>query len=367
MPFVVIEGERHALPIGETVIGGDGPDALPVPALAAVAPLAIVTILPDDSATIRSVGGDAARLDGRALGPTPVPLVHGAKLDAGGIVLSFGDIRVAGTTSHVMSVPDSALGVLAAVVPNEPTSDRGGRLVLPDGHAVAIPEQGLAVGREPSCDLVLAEKGVSRRHFTIRPSLQGYLLSDTSSNGTLVNERRVDGAQVLGFGDIIRVGDVELRFEAERASFEPPPGARRDERVPASAPSPRLPAAPKPQLLATLEVINEGVMKGTRFRIERPVAHVGRAEHNDVRLDTKSVSAAHATLTRLGTGWSVRDLDSTNGTYVNGERIRGEHRLAGVAELRFGPIKVVFRPIAAGGSEEDSTRAIVGVHDGGEE
>ena len=55
------------------------------------------------------------------------------------------------------------------------------------------------------------------------------------------------------------------------------------------------------------------------------------------------------------------DLDSTNGTYLDGTRIIGEHVLPGVCELRFGGVKTVFRPIAGSAADDSSTRAIVGV------
>ena len=118
-----------------------------------------------------------------------------------------------------------------------------------------------------------------------------------------------------------------------------------------------------PPLLATLEVLNKGVHEGTRFRIERPVAQVGRSRQSDVRLDDDSVSGTHATIVRRGIGWVVIDLDSTNGTYVDGTRIRGEHVIGGPCELRFGGIKTLFRPIAGAAADDTSTRVIVGMPD----
>ena len=363
MPFVIAAGERYVLPIGETVIGGTAAEGLAIPQLASSAPIAVVTVLPDESATLRRVGSGSVLIDGTPLGAAPVPLAHGTRLVAGGVQLSFGDIRQAGTTAHVIAVPDEASGALAGAVPGEPTSDRGGRLLLGDGHVVAIPDGGLVVGRDPEAGLVLSGSGISRRHFAVGPSLQGYTLTDTSANGTFVNGRRVEGAQLLGFGDTIRIGETTMRFEAEPASFEPALVQQRTGELVRMAPGAPAPVAPRPPLLATLEIINEGVTKGTRFRIDRTVTTIGRAEHCDVRLDSKSVSLTHATLTRRGRGWTVHDLDSTNGTYVDGERIGGEQPLKGVAELRFGPVKMVFRPIGGGGAEEDSTRAVVGITD----
>lgn len=56
--------------------------------------------------------------------------------------------------------------------------------------------------------------------------------------------------------------------------------------------------------------------------LDRPVVHVGRAPENDLVLPHPTVSSRHARITRLPDG-SVRveDLGSTNGTYVDGERV----------------------------------------------
>jgi pSer/pThr/pTyr-binding forkhead associated (FHA) protein len=59
----------------------------------------------------------------------------------------------------------------------------------------------------------------------------------------------------------------------------------------------------------------------------------------------------------------LTDHDSTNGTYVDGERIAGDHPLpVGASELRFGGVKMIFRTIGAtSNANETSTRAVVGV------
>jgi pSer/pThr/pTyr-binding forkhead associated (FHA) protein len=231
---------------------------------------------------------------------------------------------------------------------------------------VAIPEHGLVIGRDPECDVVVTGNNVSRRHASVRPAIQGYVLTNHSANGTFVNGRAVEEAQVLGMRDVIRVGDEEFAFAADAASLEPPPELRPKATAPLSVGRPRAAAvsgADTPTLLATLEIITRGVLRGKRFRIEHPVARVGRAPHNDVHLDDDTVSGSHATLTRRDSGWVLTDHDSTNGTYVEGERLTGERELpTGGAELRFGGIKMVFRPIG-GRSEPDgaSTRAVVGV------
>jgi predicted component of type VI protein secretion system len=127
--------------------------------------------------------------------------------------------------------------------------------------------------------------------------------------------------------------------------------------------SPAMPRVedPRPEL-ASLEILNEGPTKGTRFAIRSALSHVGRGAHNDIRLMDDSVSETHAKLQRRDDGWYVVDMDSTNGTYVGGTRIAGERRLVGSPDVRFGGMKLRFTPadIAAEGDVR-GTRAIASV------
>lgn len=56
---------------------------------------------------------------------------------------------------------------------------------------------------------------------------------------------------------------------------------------------------------------------------DRPILVVGRHQRCDVCLPDKRVSRTHAVLMFLGGRWHLGDLDSTNGTLVNGARVRG--------------------------------------------
>ena len=350
MAFLIIDGERFALPIGESTLGGGGDDALPIPTLVGLPAQAVLTLAADDLAVIRRARPDAdVTVDGRPLGAEPERLRHGARLAVAGRELLYGDLRKGGSTAHIKTADLHELALLGALAPAEPTADTGGMLVrVADGAAFPVPDGGLTIGRDPSCAVVLESMEVSRRHAVITPGLFGYALTDTSANGVVVNGARVDGSKVLGRGDVIRIADAEFRFEAAAASYEPSPSLRSTVAVaaPRDARTTQEPLmrAPAPALLATLEIINEDARKGTRFRVERPVVHIGRAPHNDFVLADDSVSGSHASLERRADGWYVIDARSRNGTYVDGARVTGECALRGVAELRFGGVKMVFRP-----------------------
>jgi DNA-binding SARP family transcriptional activator len=63
---------------------------------------------------------------------------------------------------------------------------------------------------------------------------------------------------------------------------------------------------------------------------------IGRAPENDVVVSDPRVSGTHAALERVGNAWSIRDLGSRNGTFVNGSRLQGERVVAATDEIRIG-------------------------------
>ena len=89
-----------------------------------------------------------------------------------------------------------------------------GALVLGDGKRVALGDDPLTIGRLPECDVVVADKNVSRRHAELRRQDGQIVVVDLgSTNGTRVNGAGIK-ERVLADGDVITVGATEMRFEA---------------------------------------------------------------------------------------------------------------------------------------------------------
>jgi pSer/pThr/pTyr-binding forkhead associated (FHA) protein len=92
---------------------------------------------------------------------------------------------------------------------------------------------------------------------------------------------------------------------------------------------------------AGLLVVKRGPNAGARFTLDAEVTRAGRHPESDIFLDDITVSRRHAEFVRSGAGYSVRDVGSLNGTYVNRERIE-EAILASGDEVQIGKFKLVY-------------------------
>ncbi len=72
----------------------------------------------------------------------------------------------------------------------------------------------IVIGRDSTADLVLDDDQVSRRHFRLTLDENRTVVEDLgSTNGTFVNGARVTTPRRLGKGDVVRVGQTDLRVE----------------------------------------------------------------------------------------------------------------------------------------------------------
>ncbi|MBA3946454.1 MAG: FHA domain-containing protein, partial [Herpetosiphonaceae bacterium] len=76
---------------------------------------------------------------------------------------------------------------------------------------------------------------------------------------------------------------------------------------------------------------------------EQPVLTVGRDPQNELVIDHKLASRRHARFEKDEVGFYIRDLESTNGTFLNGQRIAGSQLLRNNDEVWIGDTVIVFR------------------------
>jgi pSer/pThr/pTyr-binding forkhead associated (FHA) protein len=107
-----------------------------------------------------------------------------------------------------------------------------------------------------------------------------------------------------------------------------------------------------------LLVVRRGPNAGSRFLLDDDLTTAGRHPESDIFLDDVTVSRRHVEFYRRGEAFTVRDVGSLNGTYVNRERIE-ESSLSAGDEVQVGKFRLVFltRPLredADGGVAEQA-------------
>ena len=149
----------------------------------------------------------------------------------------------------------------------------GSERILPAGHSYLI-------GRDPRCDIVVNDARVSSNHAVLRPEGGRWVLADNgSTNGTYAGDRRVDRIEING-ECLVRLSD-------------PTDG---------------------PVLSCTVTGAASSGLPATTLRI-------GREPDNDIVVSDLSVSSRHAELRNVAGGYRIVDLGSTNGTFVNEQRV----------------------------------------------
>jgi pSer/pThr/pTyr-binding forkhead associated (FHA) protein len=361
-----VAGQRYAIAAGEVTVGTASDCTVSLQGDEVQPCHAIVEGLPDGTAVIRRAVPEAELLvNGVRSGDEPTPVLHGDKIQIGPHELLVVDpARVGHTKFFDSSAFEKFTPVPAPATPVVPGAS-GGRLVcLTDGREYQVGAGPLVLGRDASCDVVVPGNDVSRRHAQIELGESGYVLVDTSTNGIFVNGTRIEGSRVLQRADVIRVGADEFRFYADLTAppipaapspgppdlTKPPPGAEhRLHNTMMGAPkvgTPPLPGPVTPISLAQSPIasllVRSGTLKGKRLPVRIPVVNVGRGDYNDLVIPEPSVSASHAKLQRREGIWVIADLGSTNGTFVDGERITEETALGPGSTIRFGEVSTLF-------------------------
>ena len=72
--------------------------------------------------------------------------------------------------------------------------------------------------------------------------------------------------------------------------------------------------------MAFLKIVS-GTRAGEQISLDQPVLRIGRREGNDLIISDPSISGSHCEIEKSASGYTLRDLGSTNGTRVNGETV----------------------------------------------
>jgi ABC transport system ATP-binding/permease protein len=185
----------------------------------------------------------------------------------------------------------------------------------------------IVIGRTADNTIALPNDQVSRRHAQIEIRLAGWTVMDLgSTNGTLLNGTHLiqHQAAVLASGDVLQIGSYTIHI---RSAGSPPSGT-----------------TPAPEH-------THDVSRPTTLRL-------GRAPDNDVVLDHPQVSRYHAIVEMARETVSIRDLGSTNGTFVNGQLLDATRALHEGDTVQIGMFRLVLH---AGQLEQFNDQGNIGV------
>ena len=128
--------------------------------------------------------------------------------------------RIVRTASRDLRTPQESFVLAPQQVRKAKPVERRveGRLVIvggeSDGDVHALDSAAVTVGRGPSNDIALDDDFASTLHARVEPRNDGVWIEDVgSTNGTAVNGVPLTGRRKLVPGDVVRVGETDLRFE----------------------------------------------------------------------------------------------------------------------------------------------------------
>lgn len=229
------------------------------------------------------------------------------------------------------------------------------------GEVVALEDQSLILGRESSsADVVIDDPQVSRAHARIFSQGSGYLVEDLgSTNGTFVNDRRIDSPQRLGGGDRIRLGkevvvrlevtdaapvtsstsEAQARLSDRRTIRKPPPDEEGDGET-----SRARGEEPSPESARLIVGTPDG--REHEYVLEDDRITLGRLGENDIVLNVPIVSRRHLSLRRRENSYilAVRP-DALNSVLVNQEPVLDQIALSDGDEISIGSVDGDFSVI----------------------
>lgn len=197
-----------------------------------------------------------------------------------------------------------------------------GRTLAPNHFTVRLSDPDFAKAREWGAPLAQELCSIAMEHA----KSQGYTLQGAIE----VNFRK----------------DLELRggiLEIDATISEP--GRQEVRQAPTAPPAPPAPPRGPAPMQPVLDIA------GQRYALNHASIVLGRSAETDIPIDDPGVSRKHLKIEQRGnTTWAV-DLGSTNGSFVNGQRVVGETELFDGSNISMGQTRIIFRllPQAQGG------------------
>lgn len=196
---------------------------------------------------------------------------------------------------------------------------------LADDSEIEIANWETSIGRSRSCDIALRKYGtVSRFHAVLALRKEGWFIFDTESKtGVYVNGEQIRRARQITDGDTISFGNVVMKFNSNGYGE-----AQEDENGEVA------------DFTNAARLVN--LADNSAFYL-RGSCLIGRERHCNICLPMRDISGEHAEVYLTRDGWMVSDLQSENGTYLNGELVFGAYPLYDGDIISVGAYSFMFR------------------------
>lgn len=202
------------------------------------------------------------------------------------------------------------------------------------GNTIDIDRWETSIGRSRANDIVLDSDDVSRFHAVIAKKQKEWVITDTfSKTGVLLGGRKIDGQAAIQDGDIITIGATPLKFLCAEA----------------------LSAETKTQIskqamgeMSQMQRNNIAYAVLVDVKTHRPVylrkkdVLIGRSADADIQINLDTVSSEHARIHLTTQGWALSDLNSHNGTKLNGRYITQPQLIFDEDMITFGERVFIF-------------------------
>ena len=201
-----------------------------------------------------------------------------------------------------------------------------------DGTVIDIDRWETSIGKSRSNDVVLKNDTVSRYHAVIAKKRNEWVITDTfSKTGVFVNGEEIDSQAVIEDADVITVGDVSLKFLcAEALSQASKTQIRTEARQ----------SAQQNNNVAYAVLVD--VKTNRPVYIRKKDVLIGRSNNADIQINIDTVSQEHARIHLTSRGWALTDLNSHNGTKLNGRFINQPQLIFDEDMITFGERVFIF-------------------------
>lgn len=185
----------------------------------------------------------------------------------------------------------------------------------------------ITVGRAPNCEIIVGVDGASRQHCQITRRGDSLFIHDLgSTNGTYLNGQKITQEVPLNNGDVVLIANQSFRVvigDVPVAKAVPPQG--QDENAAIEQ------GDPNPAVAKTFPVGTPGTKINLKYNsdlvtvkagaFDKSKITFGRHPDNDVKIDLPGASRFHSHIEKKDEHFELKDLDSRNGTNVNGKPI----------------------------------------------